>query len=257
MARGEASVTEADVKKKVALIEQKLEELKSTAKTSVWVGRAVLLIISIVIIFQVVSIYAIFRQVKVDWDSYTKTAQEEIADRILPKVQKEMGNLAEKLLPVYQQAFIREFDNGMPEVAEKFNEEANTFILNVGTKVQKSLDTRFEVVLNKQINILAEDMPELKDDKKRKEIKDQILDAAYSAAQHLSNDLFKPQIEAVADLNATLDSSRSPEKFVEMNDTQLLYHTSNNIGKLLMVKLAILEDVFEEPVKIEIKTKGK
>lgn len=243
MANEETSVTEAGLSAKVDQIESQLRELKSATRTSVWVGRLVLLVIVIVIILQVVSVYKIFTNL--DQEAYREAAQQEM-ENLLPKVFDQAGSLAEELAPVYQDALMNEFDRAMPEIAETFSREMDLFVTNVGENIEKSLEHRFQQVLDKQLEILAQDMPELRDDKKRKEIMDNVLDCAYGAAQHLSNDLFQPQIETVAELSATLDSARIPPELKKMNDSQLLYHTSGKLGDLIFLKMAILEDVFGE-----------
>ena len=243
MANEETSVTEAGLSANVDRIESQLRELKSATRTTVWVGRLVLLVIVIVIILQVVSVYKIFTNL--DRDAYAMAAQSEM-EALLPKVFDQAGSLAEELAPVYQDALIREFDAAMPEIAETFSREMDLFVTHVGENIEKSLEHRFQQVLDKQIEILARDMPELKDDEKREEIMDNVLDCAYGAAQHLSSDLFQPQIETVAEISATLDSVRIPKEIKMMNDSQLLYYTSGKLGDLIFLKMAILEDVFGE-----------
>jgi len=248
MANPEASVSEAEVKKKVDQIAQQMKELKSTTSTSIWVGRLVLLVIFIVILLQVLSIYGIFRNL--DKEAYAKAAQEEL-ESLLPKVYEQAGTLAENVAPVYKDAMFKEFNEAMPKIAETLSREMDLFVAHVGENVQKSIDRRFKKVLDKQLDILAKEMPELKDDQKRKEVMDNVLDCAYSAAQNLSNDLFKPQIEALASLSATIDSVEVPPDIKKMNDTQLLYFATNKIGELFLLKMVVLEDVFVTPVKEE------
>jgi len=252
MANAETSVSEAEVKKKVELIESHLNELKSTTSTAMWVGRLVLLVIVIVILLQVLSIYGIFRNL--DKAAYAKAATDELKE-LLPKLSEQAGTVLQNVAPVYKDAFLKEFDASMPKIAESLSRETNIFVADVGKNIEKSLDQRFKKVLDKQLNILAKDMPELKDDQKRKVIMDNVLDCAYTAAQHLSNDLFKPQIDALADLSATIESAQIPQEMTKMNDTQLLYFTTNKIGELFLLKMVILEDVFVPPVKE--KAKGK
>jgi len=253
MANTEASGKEADVKAKVDRIERQLVELKTATKTAVWVGRLVLLVIVIVILLQVVSIYKIFTNL--DREAYTSAAQKEL-ENLMPKVLDQAGDLAEKVAPVYQQALINEFDVAMPEIADAFSREVDLFLAHVGENVEKSMAQHFQRVLDKQLGILAKGMPELKDEEKRKEIMDNVLDCVYTSSQHLSDDLFKPQIEALADISATLESVEIPRDLKQMNDSQLLYYTTNKIGDLLMLKMAILEDVFGVQVE-ELKKEAR
>ncbi|MBN1903108.1 hypothetical protein JW926_17435, partial [Candidatus Sumerlaeota bacterium] len=249
MANGETSANEAELKAHVDLIEKNLTDLKSATLTSVWVGRFVLLVIFIVILLQIVSIYKIFTNL--DKEAYVKAAQEEV-ESLLPKVYEEAGTLAENLAPVYQEALLKEFDASMPKIAETFSREMDLFVAHVGENIEKSLDQRFKKVLNKQLDILAKEMPELKDDAKRKEIMDNVLDCAYTAGQNLSGDLFKPQIDALANLSATLDIVEVPAEIQKMNDSNLLYFTTNKIGDLFLLKMVVFEDIFIESVKKDI-----
>ena len=248
MANTETPASEAEVKKKVEQIETRLNDLKSTTTTTIWVGRLVLLVIVIVILLQVYSIYSIFTNL--DKEAYVKAADEEL-QVFLPKILEHAGNLAENVAPVYQEALMKEFDESMPLIAETFSRELDLFVAHVGENIEKSLDQRFKKVLDKQMDILAKEMPELKDDKKRKEVMDNVLDCAYSAAQNLSNDLFKPQIDALAEISATIESVEVPEEIKKMNDTQLLYYATNKIGELFILKMVVMEDVFVTPVKEE------
>lgn len=249
MANGETSANEAELKSNVDLIERNLVDLKSATQTSIWVGRLVLLVISIVILLQVLSIYRIFTDI--NKDAYVKAAQEEL-ESLLPKVYEQAGTLAENLSPVYQEALLKEFDTSMPLIAETFSKELDLFVAHVGENIQTSMDHRFKKVLDKQLDILAKEMPELKDDEKRKEIMDNVLDCAEKAAQHLSNDLFKPQIDVLADLSATLETVEIPPELQKMNDSQLLYFATNKIGDLFLLKMVIFEDIFVESVKKDI-----
>ncbi len=252
MADNEASAQEATVRKKVERIERQLDNLKSATRASYWVGRLVLLVLVIVILLQVWSLVNIFRHL--DKKAYAEAAQEEFQGMV-PKILDHAEDLAEKLAPVYSEAFVKEFDVAMPEITEKFSEELKTFVANVGDRIEKTMEKRFEQVLDKQLEILAEEMPELKDDAKRKEIMDNVLDCAYTAAQNLSNDLFQPQIKALADLGATLESVEIPAELRKMRDPQLLSYTLDKLGTLLMLKMTILEDVFVEPLEKEVKGK--
>jgi len=252
MSNADASGTEANVKAKVVRIERQMDELKSATRTAVWVGRLVLLIITIVILLQVLSVYNIFKNL--DRDAYVTAAQKEM-EGLLPKVYDQAGSLAENVAPVYQKAMLDEFNSAMPEIAETVSREMDFFVANVGDNVHKSLEERFRKVLDKQLEIIAKDMPEIKDQERRQKIMDGVLDCAYGAAQHFSNDLFKPQIDALADLNATIESVEIPAQFRQMSDSQLLYQTTNRLGDLLIIKMAILEDVFVEPVKNDIQGK--
>jgi len=252
MSNGETSVTESEVKTDVDRIEQQLLQLKSATLTSIWVGRLVLLVITIVIFLQILSIYRFFTDL--DRDAYATAAQEEI-QALIPSLSKEAGNIAESLAPVYQEALLKEFDQALPEIAETFSNEVDLFIAHVGDNIQKSMDRRFQKILDKQLGILAKDIPELKDDAKRKVIMDNVLDCAYDAGQKLSNDLFKPQIDALADLSATIESAQIPANIREMNDAQLLYYSTNKIGDLFLIKMVIFEDVFVESVKKDIEGK--
>jgi len=249
MANPETSVSEAEVKKKVDQIAQQMKELKSTTCTTIWVGRLVLLVIVIVILLQVLSIYGIFRNL--DKEAFANAAREEL-EGLLPKVAEQGAILAENLGPAYKEALLKEFDVSMPKIAESLSREMDLFVAHVGENIQKSMDQRFKKVLDKQLDILAKEMPELKDDQKRKVVMDNVLDCAYSSAQHLSEDLFKPQIEALASLSATLDSAAIPQEINKMSDTELLYFTTNKIGEIFVLKMVVLEDVFVTPTKEDV-----
>jgi fumarate reductase subunit D len=249
MANGETSASEAELKANVDLIERNLADLKSATSTSVWVGRLVLLVIAVVMLLQILSIYRVFQNI--DKDAYVKAAQSEL-DSLLPKVLEQAGTLAENLAPVYQEALLKEFDASMPKIAETFSKELDLFVAHVGENIQTSLDQRFKKVLDKQLDILAREMPELKDDAKRKEIMENVLDCAYTAGQKLSGDLFKPQIDALADLSATIETVEIPQDLQKMNDSNLLYFATNKIGELFLLKMVIFEDVFVESVKKDI-----
>lgn len=246
MAKGENSASADKVLAKVTAIERKMEDLKSATRTAVWVGRLVLLVVSVVIILQVLSIINIFRNI--DKEAYAKAAQEELV-ALIPKVGAEAGNLAEKLAPVYQEALFKEFDKGMPEIAETFTQEMDLLIKNVGDFVNRSLEEKFNNMLEKQLGILAKDMPELKDPAKRKEIMDGTLDVAHTASLKLANELFKPQIEVLSDLSATIESSAIPDNINKMNDSQLVHFAAQRLGDLLLLKLVVFEDVFTEAGK--------
>jgi len=248
MAKGETSTSEEKVLEKVAAIERKLDELKATTRTSIWVGRLVLIVIAVVIIIQVLSVVNIFKEAGKNQQAYINAAQEEF-NRLLPKIGEEGGRLAEKLAPVYEQALIKEFDEGMPEIAEMFTREFDTLIKNVSDFVNKSLETKFDRVLEKQLEILAKDMPELKDDAKRKEIMEGVVLACHTASVRMAEELFKPQIDALFDLNATIESAAIPESIQKMSDTQLVHYTTQRLGDLLLLKMVILEDVFGEEAK--------
>ncbi len=246
MAKGENSASADKVLAKVAAIELKMEELKSATRTAVWVGRLVLLVVAVVIILQVLSVINIFRNI--DKEAYAKAAQEELV-ALIPKGGAEAGNLAENLAPVYQEALFKEFDKSMPEIAETFTREMDLLIKNVGEFVNRSLEEKFNKMLEKQLGVLAADMPELKDSAKRKEIMDGTLDVAHTASLKLANELFKPQIEVLSDLSATLDSASIPDNIAKMNDTQLVHYAAQRLGDLLLLKLVVFEDVFAEAGK--------
>ena len=252
MANGESS-NEANLNRKVARIEQKLNDLKAATSTSVWVGRGVLLIISLVIIFQVISMIKIFTNL--DKEAYARAAQEEL-EAMLPHVQDEVAKLGEKLLPVYRDAFVKEFDEGMPVIALTFSNELDKLVNNVSSHVNTSLEKKFGEVLDKQLDILAKDLPEIKDPAKREVMMTAVLDVSSDAAERMGTELFKPQIDALSSLHATLESAAVPQKIAAMNDTELFYFTTQRLGDLLALKLVIMEDVFgEQAIKEEIQEK--
>jgi|GEM_PF-565222 len=251
MAKGDTSTSEDKVMEKVSAIERKLDELKATTSTSIWVGRLVLLVIAVVIIIQVLSVINIFYTL--DKALYAQAAQEEFV-ALIPKIGKEAGNLAEKLAPVYQQALIKEFNEGMPEIAETFTKETETLVNEMGKFVNESLETKFGKNLEQHLEFLAKDMPELKDEVKRQQIIKGIGDACNAVSVRFATEFFKPQIDTLYDLTSTIESKPIPDTYKNMKDSDLIYHTTKKVGDLLLLKLVILEDVFTEPVKVEAKT---
>lgn len=171
-------------------------------------------------------------------------AQAEMSE-LVPKILEQAGDLAEGVAPVYEKAFMKEFKEGMPEIAEVFSRELDIFVNNVGSNVNQSLENRFQEVLDKQLDMLAEDIPEIKDDQKRAEIMEAVTDTAYSSTQRLSREMFSEQIEVLYQIRATLDSAAIPKEISEMSDEQLVSYTGGKVGDLLLVKMAILEDVFD------------
>ena len=250
MAKGDTSASEDKVIEKVSAIERKLDELKATTRTSIWVKRLVLLVIAVVIIIQVWSVITIFTTL--DKEAYARAAQEEFV-ALIPKIGKEAGNLAEKLAPVYQKALIKEFNEGMPEIAETFTKETETLVKEVGKFVNENLEAKFGSNLEKHLNFLSQDMPELKDEAKRQQIMKGIGDACHTISVRFATELFKPQIDTLYDLTTTIETNPIPDVYKKMKDADLIYHTTKKVGDLLLMKLVVLEDVFAEPVKAEAK----
>lgn len=250
MAKGDTSASEDKVIEKVSAIERKLDELKATTRTSIWVGRLVLLVIAVVIIIQVLSVVNIFTTL--DKAAYSQAAQEEFM-WLLPRIGKEARNLAEKLAPVYQKALLNEFNEAMPEIAETFTKETETLVKEIGKFVNENLEAKFGSNLEKHLKSLSEGMPELNDDAKRQQIMNGVNDACKTISTRLATELFKPQIDTLYDLNTTIESNPIPDSYKNMKDADLIYHTTKKVGDLLLMKLVVLEDVFAEPVKVEAK----
>lgn len=242
----EETTSEATIKQKAARAEENLAQMKSASSTALWVGRLVLVIVAVVAVWQVLGVLQLFNQFKTNQEQYLEAARAEM-DSLVPILREEAGDMAEELLPAYKDAFTAEFQKGAPEIMETFSSELDIFVNNVGGYVNESLENEFDRVLQKQMNILAEEAPELKDFEERQEIKTQVLDVCFNVSRKLATEFFKPQIDALKSLGTTLEEKPVPENIHQMNDRELLNYTFGKIKDLLMLKMVILQDVFAEP----------
>jgi len=158
-----------------------LEETRAVRRQTRWIRIGFVLLILLTIVLFLSAIYSHFKRFDVE-----KLGEEmaKRAERAWPVIASEIEGLVKNVLPTVEASLMKELEEAGPQIAQRFDQEAQTFENNVKKGIETALKEHLVQANRAQaIKIVQEAFPEYGDEKKVDELVQKLQESFLLYAQ--------------------------------------------------------------------------
>ena len=163
--------------------------------------------------------------VETDIDRFMAILGREVS-RAVPDVVDTLGEIAKEVGPTYESVFQAKLKEAGPAIAKKVDQETTILVENMSKQTQELLRGTLKRSVEKQKQILLEEIPELKDEKMVERLLRNLVDSSQIELYEVFDERLSASLKALTELDSTIrDIKPDPSLQEEENLRGLLLGT--------------------------------
>ena len=233
MAGDGTAPTSADVEalaRKVAQLNQKLEDYQAAQSQTRWTVRIMTVAILASAIFGVYSLLSPLSKVITEPKPYRDAILADFNEMVLPRIRRELDESYRKVGPVLLGSIQKSFEKRQPELVRVIDVESQKLLADLMEMTQSELQARLEGMNKKVYDRIIQDIPELKDPSTAETVVGNAQVALESAVNRVIQEKLKRHIDAVLAIERELNAFPIPVEVQKLTDTELGEELVNTLG---------------------------
>lgn len=216
--------------RKVAQLNQKLEDYQAAQSQTRWTVRIITVAILASAIFGVYSLLSPLAKVITEPAPYKAAILSDFNEMVLPRVRRELDESYRKVGPALLGSIQKSFEKRQPELVRVIDVESQKLVSDLTEMTQTELQARLEGLNKKVYDRIIQGIPELKDPATSEIVVGNAQVALESAVNRVIQEKLKRHIDAVLAIEQELNTFPIPERLHKLTQAELGDELVNTLG---------------------------